>query len=164
MTGSARPGSYRRVAARVCAAALAGSLLGALTGCETAEQRAAEHGLAQAADQSVCRATATPAPTPYGEGFPDAWPFPPRTTVYHTEDRGADGFIVTAITSTPFRRVLAFMNGQVASAGFPVGKGETEAHDAEASWAGGGYRGRWAIRASGTCPGETVIQVLSTRA
>ena len=40
-------------------------------------------------------------------------------------------------------------------------KGETEAHDAEAEWKGNGFHGRWAIRESAKCSGETVIQVLS---
>jgi hypothetical protein len=150
----------RRAAALVGAAAL---LLGATTACESAAQRAAEHDLEQAADQTTCRAAASPAATPYGEGFPDGWPFPPRTTVFHAEDRGADGIIVTAISSTPFPKVLDFMNGDVTDAGFGVDKGETEEHDAEASWSGNGYRGRWALKESGSCPGETLIQVLSTR-
>ncbi|MGN6577799.1 MAG: hypothetical protein ACTHKG_19170 [Nocardioides sp.] len=150
----------RRAAALVGAAAL---VAGALSGCESAEERQAEHDLAQAADQTTCRADASPAPTPYGDGFPEDWPFPPQTTVFHTEDRGADGTIVTAVSSAPFQDVLAFLNGPVADAGFEVEKGETEEHDAEAEWSGGGFRGRWAIRESAQCSGETVIQVLSTR-
>jgi hypothetical protein len=132
-----------------------------LAGCESAADRQAEHDLEQAADVTVCRADAEAAATPYGDGFPDDWPFPPQTTVHHAEDRGDDGTIVTGISATPFEDVLAFMNGAVADAGFEVEEGETEEHDAEAEWDGNGFRGRWAIRASATCPGETVIQVLS---
>ena len=73
-----------------------------------------------------------------------------------------DGTIVTGVTATRFPSVLAFMNHQVAGAGFEVEKGETEEHDAEAEWRGNGFRGRWSIRESATCPGETVVQVLST--
>jgi len=46
-------------------------------------------------------------------------------------------------------------------AGFRVTNGETEEHDAEANWTSGDQEGRWAIRESADCPGETVIQVFA---
>ncbi|MGZ4437324.1 MAG: hypothetical protein ACXVWU_09275 [Nocardioides sp.] len=149
-----------RAAAGLLAAAL---VSGGLSSCESSEQKAAEHAMAKAADLTTCRADATAAPTPYPAGFPGGWPFPPRTTVFGAEDRGADGTVVSAITSTPFKDVLAFMNGRVAGGGFKVVKGETEEHDAEAEWSGNGFHGRWAIRESASCDGETVIQVLSAK-
>jgi hypothetical protein len=150
----------RRAAALVGVAAL---VVAGVTGCERGSDDKAEHDLEQAADQTTCRADASPAPTPYGDAFPGSWPFPPQTTVFHAEDRGAEGTIVTAVSSAPFEDVLAFLNGPVADAGFKVEKGETEEHDAEAEWTASGFRGRWAIRESAQCPGETVIQVLSAR-
>jgi len=149
----------RRATAALAAVALAGSV----SACESAEDRRAEHAMEQAADVSTCRADAEAAPPPYGDGFPADWPFPPETTVYHAEDRGSDGTIVTGVSSAAFQAVLDFMNHEVVDAGFGIEKGETEAHDAEAEWKGNGFRGRWAIKESADCPGETVIQVLSAR-
>jgi hypothetical protein len=149
-----------RIAAAVCAAGL---LALSATSCESSADKKAEHDFEQAADLSTCRAAATPAATPYGDAFPDSWPFPAKTTVFNAEDRGADGTIVSGISSTPLKQVLAFLNGPVTDAGFKVEKGETEKHDAEAEWSGNGFHGRWAIRESGECPGETVIQVLSAK-
>ncbi len=145
-------------------AALVGAtvLAVSLCGCESAAQRAADHALRQAADTSVCRSAAKPVTVPSSR-FPAAFPFPARTTVYHVEDRRTDGTIATAISSLPFRRVLAFMNHEVVAAGFRHVTGETEQHDAEASWVGHGERGRWAIRESGSCTGQTLIQVLAAR-
>jgi hypothetical protein len=122
---------------------------------------AGEHALEKAADRTTCAAEAKTVATPYGGQFPDGWPFPPGTTVYDVEDRGAQGTIVTAISTTPFEAILDFLNHDVVGQGFRVESGETEAHDAEAEWAGHGHRGRWAIRESAQCPGETVIQVLA---
>ncbi len=102
--------------------------------------------------------------TPYGGQFPDAWPFPPGSVVYDVEDRGAQGTIVTAVSTAPFAAILAFLNHDVVARGFRVESGETEAHDAEAEWVGNAHRGRWAIRESAQCPGETVIQVLAAKA
>ncbi len=112
-----------------------------------------------AADRTICRADATAVATPYADGFPGDWRFPPRTTVYDVEDRGSTGVIVTAISSTPFRQILDFLNHDAVDAGFEVTDGETEERDAEADWSTGAQDGRWAIRESPQCPGETVIQV-----
>lgn len=150
MTGPVRAG-----------AAIALVLALSTSGCESTEERDAEHAMEQAADVTTCRAAATPAPTPYGDGFPADWPFPPRTTVYNVEDRGGDGTVVTGISSAEFKTILGFMNHRVVDVGFAIEQGETEEHDAEAEWEGNGFRGRWAIKESADCPGETLIQVLS---
>lgn len=113
------------------------------------------------ADTSVCVGDASPAPTPYAGDFPDDWPFPDGTVVHSAEDRGDSGTIVTGVVDAEFPEVLDFMNRDVVGAGFETESGETEDDDAEAEWSGNDYRGRWAIRESASCPGETVIQVLA---
>jgi hypothetical protein len=116
-------------------------------------------GLSAAADTSTCVKDATQvASTP--SGYPTGFPLPPGTVVYNVEDRGADGVIATGVTATPFEDVLKAMNA-AAQAGYKVTTGETEEDDAEANWTGNGYTGRWAIKKSATCPGETVVQLLS---
>ncbi len=118
-------------------------------------------GFSAAADTDTCvqdaRAVAS-TPT----GYPADFPFPSGTVVFHVEDRGQDGVIATGVTATPFDDVLHAMNA-AANAGYKVTSGETEEDDAEANWTGHGYVGRWAIKKSATCPGETVIQLLSKR-
>jgi hypothetical protein len=137
-----------------------------LTSCggESDAEGEREVGTGAAADLTTCRADATAAPRPYGDAFPTDWPFPDRTVVFDAEDRGADGTIVSAVSSAPFGDILDFLNHDVVDAGFRIEKGETEDRDAEAEWEGNGFRGRWAIRESAQCDGETVIQVLSERA
>jgi hypothetical protein len=112
-----------------------------------------------AADRSTCLADAEQIADP--GAFPSDFPMPPQTVVYDAEDRGDEGTIVTGVTDLPFKDVLAALNGPAQDAGYKVTNGETEEHDAEANWEGNGYRGRWAIRESATCPGETVVQVLA---
>lgn len=149
----------------------AGALFGAsvlvlgLSACGAADARDRDRDAGEehdkAADVSTCAADAKALPTPYGGEFPEGWPFPSGTTVYDVEDRGEQGTIVTGVSTAPFKEILDFLNHDVVDAGFEVESGETEAHDAEAEWAGNGHRGRWAIRESAHCPGETVIQVLA---
>jgi hypothetical protein len=169
-----------RPVSRLAAGLTAALLVGSLTGCggspdavssgtdkdasaQSAGTDGAEGRLEGAADLSTCRADASPAATPYGKDFPRDWPFPSDAVVFHAEDRDGEGTIVTAVSSQPFEKVLEFMNTDVVSAGFDRDTGETEEHDAEAEWEGQGYRGRWAIQESGSCPGDTVIQVLAGR-
>ena len=151
-----------RIATALAAVALLASTLTACGGEPKEAEQHARESFSAAADLSTCQDKAKPAGTPYGDAFPQDWPFPAKTVVFNAEDRGADGTIVTAISSTPFKQILAFMNHDVVGDGFKIEKGETEEHDAEAEWEGNGFRGRWAIRESAQCPGETVIQVLST--
>jgi hypothetical protein len=96
------------------------------------------------------------------DDYPASFPLPDGTVVFHVEDRGEDGVIATGVTATPFADVLAAMNAAQKS-GFAITSGETEEDDAEANWTGQGYVGRWAIKKSAACPGETVIQLLSKK-
>ena len=146
------------------------AVLGALglAGCgsdnsseESDAQKAAEGSFSPADEAEVCSADATALDTPYGDGFPANWPFPPQTVVYHFEDRGDAGTIVSAISAAPFKDILDYMNQDVVDAGFEIENGETEEHDAEAEWRSSDFHGRWAIRASSQCQGETSIQVLA---
>jgi hypothetical protein len=145
--------------------ALVAAVLALASGCGGASEaeKARETDFDKVADLSTCVADAAPAATPYPDGFPGDWQFPAHTVVFNAEDRDNDGTIISAITATTFPDVLAFLNGPVSDSGYPVTNGETEDHDAEANWAGNGFHGRWAIRESATCPGETVIQVLSAK-
>jgi hypothetical protein len=116
--------------------------------------------LSAAADTSTCLADASPV-TSYPSGYPQDYPLPEGTVVFNVEDRGADGVVATGVTAAPFDQVLHEMNA-AAKAGFKRTGGETEEDDAEANWTGNGFTGRWAIKKSATCSGETVIQLLST--
>jgi hypothetical protein len=156
--------TVRRAAAALAAAALLGASLSSCGGKSEAEKEReakAKEGFSAAADMKTCSKDAKPAAKPYGSSFPKSWPFPQQSIVFNAEDRSGAGTIVTAVSSAPFKDVLAFMNKDVVAAGFKIKDGETEAHDAEAEWAGHGYTGRWAIRESASCHGDTVIQVLS---
>ena len=154
------------VTSKAALASLAGAVL-VLGGCSHAQDsqgnEKAEQDFTRAADQSTCLADATAVDKPWPDGFPADWPFPGQTTLYNMEDRGSSGTIATAVTALPFKDVLAYLNGDVVDAGYKIESGETEEHDAEAEWEGNGYRGRWAIRESSSCPGETVIQILSAK-
>lgn len=118
-------------------------------------------GFSTAADTTTCVADAhAVSSTP--DDYPSDFPMPAGVVVFHVEDRGADGVIATGVTDAPFGEVLRSMNAAT-SAGYRVTSGETEEADAEANWTGHGFVGRWAIKRSATCPGETVLQLLAKK-
>jgi hypothetical protein len=118
-------------------------------------------GFSAAADTDSCLRDVT-AVTATPDGYPASFPLPTGTVVFNIEDRDADGVIATGVTATPFDDVLKAMNA-TEKAGFTVTSGETEEDDAEANWTGHGFVGRWAIKKSATCSGETVVQLLSKK-
>ena len=147
---------------RTMAVPLASALLLLATACGNHEASDPDADqLSTAADTSTCVDDATPVAS-FPDGYPQDFPMPKGTVVYHVEDRGQDGVIATGVTATPFDDVLKAMNNakQVV---FAVTSGETEENDAEANWTGNGYLGRWAIKKSASCPDQTVIQLLSKR-
>ena len=127
---------------------------------ESEGEHEAEHETISQTATETCLADAKKVSS-FPDGFPQDFPFPGKTVVYDVEDRGKDGVIATGVTDLPFKQVLAALNGPAQDAGFKVTNGETEEHDAEANWKGNGFEGRWAIRESGTCSGETAVQVLA---
>jgi hypothetical protein len=155
VTGSGRAAATALVSALVVLAAGCGGTSG------SADPDAGSDATT-AADTSTCLAEAHPVSS-FPSGYPADFPLPGGTVVFHVEDRGEEGVVATGVTRTAFPDVLTALNAAKA-AGFRVTEGETEDHDAEADWAGNGYTGRWAIRESASCPGETVIQLLSRRA
>jgi hypothetical protein len=139
-----------------------GGLLLVLTACGDGDSAAADPDADQfsaAANTSTCVADAHQV-TSFPAGYPTDYPLPRGTVVFSVQDRGADGVVATGVTDQPFDTVLHAMNA-AASAGFRRTSGETEEDDAEANWTGNGFTGRWAIKKSATCPGETVVQLLS---
>ena len=116
-----------------------------------------------AAASPNCMASLKAAPVPQGGSFPADWPFPPGTVVTGTERVPGGGLSVTAQVGSEFERVLPFMQHDLEDAGFVATEGEAEDDDAEATWAGGGYAGTWAIRRSDTCQGTTLLQVAAAK-
>lgn len=140
-------------------AATAGVLLvaglAALTGC--GDEEAASAGAAE--PTAACFQTLAPVVIPPDADFPDGWAFPPGTVITETQQVEGGGFAVTAVVGADFEEVLPFMQHDLEDAGFVATQGEAEEDDAEATWTGGGFTGSWAIKASESCAGTTLLQV-----
>jgi hypothetical protein len=141
--------------------AVAGVLAVTLAGCSSSGgQRNAGNKVAlDAKPVTVCAAAAKAVALP--AGFPADFPLPPGTVVTSASDRASAGLVVTGVTSTSFKDVLAALQSQLPEHGFTAQDGETEPHDAESDWRSATFDGRWAIRELPQCPGDTSVSVLA---
>lgn len=140
--------------ARVLALAALAAVV--VTGCGESEGEAAA---SRRAPTPVCVGQATEADVP--ATFPAAFPLPDRAVVYAAERRSGGRTIVYAVVDRDVKSVLAQLQKDVPGAGFRLTEGEVEDRDAESSWVGNGYAGRWAIREVAGCPEQTSVTVLA---
>ena len=111
---------------------------------------------------AICAKDAAAKKVDVPSGFPSDFPLPPGTIVYSVDDRGKDqGIVVTGVTSTSFKSVLAALQKDLPAKGFRLKDGETEPHDAESDWTSNGFEGRWAIREIPQCNGDTLVNVVA---
>lgn len=136
--------------------------LAAVSGCGSDAKDAAADPTS-AAPTPACMKSLTKVDVPDDGSFPKDWPFPPGTVVTKTEAVPGGGTAVTATVGADFEKVLPFMQHDLEKAGFVATQGEAEDDDAEATWSGGGYAGTWAIKASETCEGTTLLQVAAAQ-
>jgi hypothetical protein len=140
------------------------ALLASGCGGKTRQDKDAHTGsFARTTDTTTCVEDAKPYAGATPANYAVHFPLPAGAVLYDLEDRGTDGAIGTAVVRADLKQVLAAFNGEAQRRGYKITEGETETHDAEANWTGNGYRGRWSIRDSATCPGQVVIQLLSKK-
>jgi hypothetical protein len=151
----------RRGTALIGVAACFGLVLVAGCGSESDKDADADKGSPVNLASAVCAKDAQAKQVGLPSGFPSDFPLPPGTVVYSADNRGQDGIVVTGVTSTPFKSVLAALQSQLPAHGYTPKEGETEPHDAESNWTSASFDGRWAIREIPQCAGDTLVNVLA---
>jgi uncharacterized lipoprotein len=150
-----------RAAARPLALAL---LVVAVAGCgdgESEEEKLAEKQLAASGAPTPVCVDEAPSGTPVPDAFPADFPMPDGSVVYASEERSGGRTIVYAVVDADVKTVLEQLQQGLPDAGFELTEGEVEERDAESSWTGNGYTGRWAIREVAGCTDQTSVTVLA---
>lgn len=159
----------------VCAIALVAVLLGAgnivgqgVSSASTAalaQQKpvAAPHALAPAAGVPAampsCANTGKPVALP--SDFPASFPLPPGTLVTSAQQRSGGG-VIGAVVPSDAHTVAVFLDRALPASGFKNGVGESEPGDAESTYAGQGYQGRWRARDLRSCPGTVSLAIFAS--
>ena len=96
--------------------------------------------------------------------FPASFPLPPGTIVTAKEDRiGRRLIIKTVVPALDVRGLALFLERELPKAGFTSMYGESEPGEAESSYEGNGYKGRWVANSIQDCPEAITLIILVGR-
>lgn len=80
-------------------------------------------------------------------------PLPAHSVVVDVRNESDSRTIVTSVVPDSEKNVLHALQREFAAHGLTLTDGETEEHDAESNFTGGGLTGRWGIRELTNCSG-----------
>lgn len=109
---------------------------------------------------SPCANIGTPIALP--ADFPASFPLPPGTVITG-KDAPNGGVLITAVTPFDARSVTVFLERELPARGFKSANGEAEKGEAESSWAGAGFQGRWKVRDAQECAGTATLEVFASK-
>lgn len=107
----------------------------------------------------ACANAGTTIPLP--AKFPAAFPLPPGTVVISQEERSGERIIINTVAPSDVKSVAEFFERELPKAGFTPGEGESEPGEAESSFEGKGYRGRWKVNSVNGCPNVVTLTILA---
>ena len=134
---------------------LAWPLVVVLVGCTGAKEQQQPAGQ-EPADLPPCARAAGPAVSLPPE-FPASFPLPPGTVITKSSAAGAAGVRVEGLVPLGLRDAANFFAKGLPAAGYKLGRGETEAGDAESRFEGNGYAGYLQMRVIADCPGAVTL-------
>jgi hypothetical protein len=140
----------------MCVAALLLLLMAGCTGSETSKLGP------PASTLPPCANAGTPISLP--SEFPDNFPLPPGTVVTASQRSAAGPITITASIPTDFKRAVAFFQTTLPAAGYQLLEGDAEMDEAESTFAGQGFRGKWKINGILNCPGAVRLTLAIARA
>jgi hypothetical protein len=130
----------------------------AVAGCggkgEAGETRAAATTLPE------CAPSVTPVTLP--EAFPESFPLPRGAVVREARDDGKT-MNVEALVPGQIRDVAESLLDGLPQAGFDLGEGDSEEHEAESHFTGNGFAGFFKLNTVGGCDGANTLAVVLTR-
>jgi hypothetical protein len=127
-----------------------------------AHATAAPASAAQTADVPACAKVDKTIPLP--NEFPAVFPLPPGTVITSREDRSGGRIILnTVVPALDVKGVALFLEQELPKAGFTTIGGESEPGEAESSYEGNGYKGRWVANSIQDCPEAIRLIVLVGR-
>lgn len=139
-------------------------LLLALSGCGSAATSSSNTG-SQAVNEAdfqnlpVCAQVGTPIERP--AAFPATFPLPPGTVLNYQESRSAGRIIIGGVAPSTAKDVAVYWEQAMPKAGYIQTSGESEPGEAEASFEGNGYRGRWKVNDMPECPNMVLLSLVT---
>jgi hypothetical protein len=96
--------------------------------------------------------------------FPPGFPLPPGTIITSSQrsDRGA--IVVGGFVPLAFKDAIAFLQTKLPAAGYQLLEGDAEMDEAESTFSGQGFRGKWKVNGILNCPGAVSLAISLSKA
>jgi hypothetical protein len=91
--------------------------------------------------------------------FPHSFPLPPGTVITSSQrsDRGA--IVIGGLIPLEFKDAIAFFQTKLPAAGYQLLEGDAEIDEAESTFSGQGFHGKWKVNGILNCPGAVTLAI-----
>jgi hypothetical protein len=80
-----------------------------------------------------------------------------RTASSQRNERGV--IVVGGVSPTKFKNAVAFFQRKLPSAGYKLLEGDAEMDEAESTFSGQGFQGKWKVNGILNCPGAVTLTI-----
>jgi len=136
----------------------------ALAGCGGgSDDESAAGGETVAAATTLPECAGAGAPSALPDAFPPDLRLPPGSIVREARDDGTT-INVEALVPGDIRSGAEFLLDRLPQAGYELGEGDAEEHEAESHFSGNGFDGFFKLNTIGDCDGANTLALVLTRA
>jgi len=91
--------------------------------------------------------------------FPTDLSLPPGTIITSSQRSEKGVIIVGGLIPMEFKNTVTFFQNKLPAAGYQLLKGDAEMDEAESSFAGHGFQGKWKVNGILNCPGAVTLTI-----
>jgi hypothetical protein len=84
--------------------------------------------------------------------FPNDFPLPDKTVITASQYSLGGSLTISAAVPMTFKEAATFFQNKLPAAGYKLLEGDAEMDEAEATFAGNGYQGKWKVNGILNCP------------
>lgn len=133
---------------------LAAMLVAMITGCGGSKEPAVS---APTTSLPPC-AKAGPAVSLPSE-FPNSFPLPPGTVITSSQRTERGVTVVGGFIPMEFKNGVSFFQSKLPDAGYQLLEGDAEMDEAESTFSGHGFHGKWKVNGILNCPGAVTLAI-----
>jgi hypothetical protein len=91
--------------------------------------------------------------------FPTNFPLPPGTMITSSQRSQKGVLVVSGFIPMEFKNTVAFFQSKLPAAGYQLLKGDAEMDEAESTFSGQGFQGKWKVQGILNCSGAVTLTI-----
>ena len=91
--------------------------------------------------------------------FPNSFPLPPGTVITSSQRSQTGVIVVGGFIPMEFKKIVAFFQRELPAAGYQLLEGDAEMDEAESTFSGRGFRGKWKVNGILNCQGAVTLTI-----